>query len=126
MDGHRPQAVVEVEGGTTWELQVQDVGAAGFGFCVVGTSPANAPLSVFGSLCTRAVALDLAALRVADGVGNLQPWTPSIPNDLTLVGFRLFAQGVVEHPIGGSFQGFLGLPFATTWTDALRGTVGSS
>ena len=110
--------------GTTWELQVQDVGAATFGFYVLGLSATNSSLEPFGSPCTRAVALDFTEFRLADGLGNLQPWTVSIPNNAALTGFRIYGQAAVEQPIGGAFAGFLGLPFATAWTNAIRGTVG--
>ena len=110
--------------GTNWELQVQRVGAATFGFYVVGLAPANASLVPFGSPCTRAVSLDLTQLRLADGLGDLQPWGVSIPNNPALSGLALYAQGVAEQPVGGSFSGFLGLPFALTWSNAVRGTLG--
>ena len=111
--------------GGTWELQVQDVGTAAFGFYVVGTSAANSNLTPLGSPCVRAVALDLTQLQFADGLGDLLPWTISIPNNVALVGAQLFAQGVVQEPIGGSFGSFVGLPFGTSWTNPVRGTLGS-
>ena len=111
--------------GGTWELQVQDVGAATFGFYVIGTSGANSGLTLLGSPCVRAVTFDLTQFQVADGLGDLLPWTLSLPNNAALVGAQLFAQGVVQEPIGGSFGSFLGLPFGTSWTNPVRGTLGN-
>ncbi|MCK5945036.1 MAG: hypothetical protein KAI24_23815 [Planctomycetes bacterium] len=110
--------------GGAWELQVQDVGSAAFGFYVVGTTAANSDLTLLGSPCVRRVALDLTEFRLADGLGGLQPWTLAIPSTPSLVGVTLFAQGVVQEPIGGSYGSFLGLPFGTSWTNPVRGTLG--
>lgn len=110
--------------GGNWELQVQGVAGSTFGFYAIGLNSANNSLQPFGSPCVRATTFDLTQFRLADGLGNLQSWGITIPSNPALAGYQLFAQGAVDEPIGGDFAGFLGMPFALKWSNAVRGTIG--
>lgn len=111
--------------GNAWELQTQQSGTANFGLYIVGFDSANIDLTGLGSPCTQSVVADLVHFQTANGLGDITPYLIGIPTTPMLAGFELFVQGAVDLPIGSGFGGFAGLPFALSWSNAIKGTVGS-
>ena len=110
--------------GGSWTLQVVNTPATTtHAIYLLGTAQTLQSMSPFGSPCTLQVAQDLSSFALAVG-GAAQSFTLPIPNSPLLMGVDVYAQGVHDTQPVAPFSGFLGLPVAYYFTNALAGTLG--
>lgn len=110
--------------GANWELEIQNSGASLFGFYLIGFTPVSVDLTVFGSPCNLLVNQVELVTTFTTGGGSMLPYVLPLPNDPLLNGAELFIQGAIEGAPQPPFSGFVGLPWAFSFTNAIRGVVG--
>ena len=110
--------------GANWDLEIQNTGASFFGFYLIGFTPVTVDLTVFGSPCNLLVNQVELVTTFTTGLGTMLPYSLPLPNSPALVGAELFIQGAIEGAPQPPFSGFVGLPWAFSFTNAIRGVVG--
>lgn len=109
---------------TTWSVQIQGTGAATFGFYLVGFTQTTLPLDPFGSPCNLLITDPQLFTTFASGSGDMTQWDLPLPNDPLLNGTPLYIQGAIDAAPQPPFAPFAGLPWAFSFTNALKGTIG--
>ena len=122
--GGRLVALTTPLAGTTWRMQVQDIGSALFGLYIVSTTQTQVDLTAFGAPCNLLVPPDLIITAFPDGLGDLAEWQYPMPASPVFNGLEFFLQGAVAVAPSGQYSGFAGLPWALIMTNSVGGRVG--